>query len=57
MAMMPAMKLSSFPQVRVVARISKSGNAMPQSDDLQGMSSVISNSTRDIKIVIDHVMP
>ena len=57
MAMMPAMKLSSFPQVRVVARISKSGNAIPQSGDLQGTSPVISNNTRDIKIVIDHVMP
>lgn len=57
MAMMPTMKLSSFPQVRVVARISKSGNAMPQSGDLQGMSPVVSNSTSDIKIVIDHVMP
>ncbi len=57
MAMMPAMKLSSFPQVRVVARISKSGNAMPQSGDLQGMSPVISNNTRDVKVVIDHVMP
>ena len=57
MAMMPSMKLSSFPQVRVVARISKSGNAMPQSGDLQGMSPVISHNTNDIKIVIEHVMP
>ena len=57
MAMMPTMKLSSFPQVRVVARISKSGNAMPQSGDLQGMSPVTSNSSRDIKVVIDQVMP
>lgn len=57
MAMMPAMKLSSFPQVRVVARISKSGNAMPQSGDLQGMSPVVSNSARDVKVVIDQVMP
>ena len=57
MAMMPTMKLSSFPQVRVVARISKSGNAMPQSGDLQGMSPVVSSNTSNIKIVIDHVMP
>lgn len=57
MAMMPAMKLSGFPQVRVVARISKSGNAMPQSGDLQGMSPVVSNSARGVKVVIDQVLP
>ena len=57
MAMMPTMKLSSFPQVRVIARISKSGNAMPQSGDLQGISPIVSNTTRNLKIVIDRVMP
>ena len=35
MGMMPTMKLSKFPQVVVGARVSKSGNAMPQSGDLQ----------------------
>jgi cytochrome c-type biogenesis protein CcmH len=34
MAMMPAMKLSSFPRVRVTAKISKSGNAATQAGDL-----------------------
>ena len=34
MAMMPQMKLSNFPQVSVSARISRSGNAMPQAGDL-----------------------
>lgn len=57
MAMLPAMKLSSFPQVRVVARISKSGNAMPQTGDLQGISPIVSNTTRNLKLVIDRVMP
>ncbi len=38
MAMTPAMKLSNFPSVVVGARISKSGNAMPQSGDLEGIS-------------------
>jgi cytochrome c-type biogenesis protein CcmH len=38
MAMTPAMTLSNFPQVRVVARISKSGNAIPQTGDFKGQA-------------------
>ena len=53
MAMAPEMKMSNFDQVVVVARISKSGNAMPQSGDLQGMSKPLALGTRDIKIDID----
>jgi len=36
MAMMPTMKLSNFKQVKVMARISKSGTAMPQKGDFIG---------------------
>ena len=36
-SMMPAMKLSNFKQVKLLARISKSGNAMPQTSDLIGV--------------------
>jgi len=57
MAMNPAMKLSSFPEVVVSARISKSGNAMPQSGDLKGSSSVIKVGSRDLKIIIDSAVP
>lgn len=40
MAMTPAMKLSSFDQVRVIARLSRSGNAMQQAGDLLGFAEV-----------------
>ena len=36
MAMMPTMKLSKFKQVKVVARVSRSGTAMPQKGDFIG---------------------
>lgn len=58
MAMNPAMKLSSFPQVVVGARVSKSGNAMPQSGDLQVLSPVVSSSAgASVKLVINSVVP
>lgn len=53
MAMNPAAKLSSAPQVIIGARISKSGNAMPQPGDLQGATQAVSNSGKNISIVID----
>ena len=57
-AMTPAMKLSNFEQVLVGARISKSGNAMPQSGDLQGsMSPVATQTTEKIQITINNNVP
>jgi cytochrome c-type biogenesis protein CcmH len=42
-AMMPAMKLSNFDQVEVLARVSVSGNAQTQSGDWQASSGVVKN--------------
>ncbi|SEQ76064.1 cytochrome c-type biogenesis protein CcmH [Nitrosomonas sp. Nm51] len=57
MAMTPAMKLSSFQNVIIEARISKSGQAVPSSGDLQGMSEPITVGDNDVSIVIDSVIP
>jgi len=55
-AMMPQMKLSSFPQVVVGARVSKSGQAIPQPGDLEGVTDPVSpTSTPEVKVVIDSV--
>jgi cytochrome c-type biogenesis protein CcmH len=53
-AMMPAMQLSKFEQVVVGARISKSGNAMPQNGDLQGSVSAVATATKEtVEIIIN----
>ena len=57
MAMAPTLKLSGFENVVVGARVSKSGNAMPQSGDLVGQSEPLSHNTQGLRIVIDKVQP
>ena len=57
MAMSPQMKLSNFPMVVVGARISKSGNAMPQPGDLQGQAAPTAVGASGIELVIDSVQP
>jgi len=57
MAMMPAMKLSNFEQVKLVARISKSGNAVQQSGDLIGIIEPVATGASGInKIVIKDIV-
>ena len=56
MAMSPALRLSSVAQVVIGARISKSGNAMPQPGDLQGLSPAIAVGTRDLALEIGEVV-
>lgn len=56
MAVMPAMRLSAFPQVVVGARVSKSGQATPQSGDLEGqIGPLSSDGTSDAAVNIDQV--
>ena len=57
MAMSPELRLSRFPQVRVEARISRTGTASAQSGDLQGASAVVSSTTAGLKVVIDQKLP
>lgn len=59
MAMSPAMKLSSFNEIIIGARVSKSGNAMPQSGDLQGLSKTVSLNEINgaVNIIINQVVP
>lgn len=58
MAMMPQLVLSAFPQVVVGARISKSGNAIPQPGDLQGEVSPIEPGRQAVvEIVINSIRP
>jgi cytochrome c-type biogenesis protein CcmH len=56
-AMSAEMKMSNFEQVVVIARVSKSGNAMPQPGDLQGMSATVKPGTKGLKLNIDKIMP
>lgn len=57
MSMAPGMSLATVSDVIVGARVSKSGNAMPQSGDLQGFSSVVKVGSEGLDIVIDEVVP
>jgi cytochrome c-type biogenesis protein CcmH len=58
MAVMPAMRLSTFPQVVVGARISKSGQATPQSGDLEGQSDpIVIAETPQVSVTIDRPRP
>lgn len=58
MAMTPELRLSAFDQVRIVARVSRSGDALPRSGDLQGDAGPVSTArTEPIEIVIARSLP
>lgn len=52
-AMGPAMTLSEAEQVRVIARVSKSGQAQAQPGDLEGRSGIVEPGARDVQVIID----
>jgi cytochrome c-type biogenesis protein CcmH len=57
MSMAPGVKLSAASSVIVEARISKSGNALPQSGDLFGRSAPLKPGATGVRITIDQVVP
>lgn len=57
MAVSPQFKLSSAPQLRIEARISRSGDATPAAGDLIGMSEPVRLGAADVALQIDRVRP
>lgn len=57
MSMAAGAKLSSAAAVIVEARISKSGNALPQPGDLSGKSALVRPGATGVKVTIDQVVP
>lgn len=57
-AMNSQLKLSNYPEVIVGARVSKSGNAMRSSGDLEGLSDTIrTGTTEKVHVSIDNEVP
>lgn len=56
-AMAPGVNISSASAVRIEARVSRTGNVIPQSGDLVGSSAPVKPGSRDVKIVVDKVVP
>ncbi len=56
-SMSPNDKLSNHPEVMISARISKSGQAMAQSGDLQGKTGPVKLGQQGADIIIDAVVP
>jgi cytochrome c-type biogenesis protein CcmH len=56
MAMAPGMNVSAFSRVVITARVSRSGNAKPESGDLQGASKPVANDARGVVVEINEVV-
>ncbi len=49
----PNIRLSDFGQVRVIARVARSGGDITEHADLEGESNVINGDARGVSIIID----
>lgn len=56
-AMAPDLKLSAHPQVIVGVRVSKTGDPMPKSGDLEGQAGPLPNRADKVELSIDRVRP
>jgi cytochrome c-type biogenesis protein CcmH len=56
-AMGPGMGLSTAKRVVVGARVSRSGQAVPQPGDLEGLSAPVDVGAKDVRIEISRVLP
>jgi cytochrome c-type biogenesis protein CcmH len=56
-AMAPDMTLSKVAEVVVGARVSKSGQVMPASGDLEGLSPPVKPGATGVAVVIDKTLP
>ena len=56
LAMAPAMKLSNFAKVIVIARVSKSGQAIAAPGDLTGQTAVVEVGARDLRVEISELV-
>ncbi len=57
MAMVPSMALSNQKEVMLTARVSKSGQPMPDSGDLEGSIASVKVGSKGVKLVIDRIRP
>ena len=57
MAMTAQAKISTAKLLRVEARISRSGNALPASGDIVGSSAVIKPGAKKLRISLDQILP
>src|SRR3546814_17330005 len=55
-AMIQGMKLSAFERVNIIARVSRLGNASPQTGDLEGRLENISLGSAGIHVVLDKIV-
>jgi cytochrome c-type biogenesis protein CcmH len=56
-AMAPTAKISALNEVMVNARVSRSGNAIPASGDLEGATEKVKVGTQGMSLVIDRAIP